>query len=319
MVVGKEKVAKTKRGNTPSSWTASYSLNVKLNDSRDYDDSYQPRDKYNRNNSVGNVYSHLGEKFSKLDEDCAALFSGYNAEKAGSGQEQPPGEENVENVEGIKKQTRYVKQGSVNSMRNTPRLACEAEDIARNTLNRLGTQPERLANSERHLDIAKGHSTRTDDKTNKLNQLNRSIFHPEAKLQARYEDGHVEREKAMLDIRETQNRLGQAQTYERDDAVRDELVGSARRGRFRSDDQISVRKEQWKCYQFESAASDVEIKDELNDNLNEIGDNGCTYVIEQKTAKLGNKIVRNTDRVSKFNNTLIFIYGLIILQLKNIK
>ncbi|KAJ6610026.1 hypothetical protein B0H10DRAFT_2061668 [Mycena sp. CBHHK59/15] len=325
---------------TPSSRTASYSSDVKRNDSRDYDDSYQPRDKYNRNNGVGDVYSRPGEKFSKVDEDRAALFSGYNAEKAGSGRffdgpqpgrEPPPGEENEEDVEGIKKQTRYVKQESVNSTRNALRLAREAEDTARNTLNRLGTQSERLANTERHLDISKGHSARADDKTDELNQLNRSIFRPvitfnkdskraaqEAKLQARYEDERTEREKAMMDIRETQNRLGQAQTYDRDDADRDELVGGARKGRFRSDDQISARKEQRKRYQFESAASDDEIEDELDDNLDEIGDatrrlralgmamgqeldkqNQRIDLIDQKTVNLDNKIVRNTDRLKK--------------------
>jgi hypothetical protein len=138
-----------------SSRTPSYSSDAKT----DYNDNYQPRDKYNRNNSVGDVYSRPGEKFSKLDEDRAALFSGYNAEKAGSGRffdgpgldrDPPPGEENEEDVEGIKKQTRYVKQESANSTRNALRLAREAEDTARNTLTRLGTQSGKTFKSLSH-------------------------------------------------------------------------------------------------------------------------------------------------------------------------
>ena len=59
---------------------------------------------------------------------------------------------------------------------------------------------EKLANTERHLDVSKGHSVRAEDKTDELKKLNRSIFRPaitfnkyakraaqEAKLQTRYE------------------------------------------------------------------------------------------------------------------------------------
>ncbi|KAJ7293612.1 protein transporter SEC9 [Mycena rebaudengoi] len=319
----------------PSSRTGSYSSDIKK--PQDYNDNY-PQDKYNRNNGVGDVYSRPGDR--KLDDDRAALFSGYNAEKAGSGRffdgpqvgrEPPPGEENEEDVEGIKKQTKYVKQESVNSTRNALRLAREAEDTARSTLTKLGSQSERLANTERHLDISKGHSARADDRTDELNQLNRSIFRPvitfnkdakraaqSAKVEARYEEERAEREKAMMDVRDSQNRLGQAQTYGRDEDGRDELVGGARRGRFRSEDQLAARKEQRKRYQFESTASDDEVEDELDDNLDEIGDaakrlralgmamgeeltkqNVRINQIDQKTVNLDNKIVRNTDRLKK--------------------
>ncbi|KAJ7103498.1 protein transporter SEC9 [Mycena belliarum] len=319
-----------------SSRTGSYSSDKK----QDYGEkTYQPHDKYNRNNSVGDVYSRPGDKFAKADEDRAALFSGHNPEKAGSGRffdgpkldrDPPPGEENDEDVEGIKKQTKWVKQESANSTRNALRLAREAEDTARNTLTRLGTQSERLANTERHLDIAKGHSARADDRTDELNQLNRSIFRPvitfnkdgkraaqEAKVQARYEEERTEREKAMMDIRDTQNRLGQAQTYGREDRDRDELTGGGR-GRFRSEAQNATRKEQRKRFQFEATASDDEVEDEIDDNLDEIGDatrrlralgmamgqeldkqNQRIDMIDQKTVNLDNKIVRNTDRLKK--------------------
>ena len=69
---------------------------------------------------------------------------------------------------------------------------------------------------------------RADDKTDELKQLNRSIFRPvitfnkdakraaeEARIQARYEEEREERERAMTDIRQTQDRLGRAATYGR--------------------------------------------------------------------------------------------------------
>ena len=105
------------------------------------------RDKYNRNNPIGDRYTR-GQ--GELDRDRNELFSGYNPEKAGSGgrffdgplprRDPPPGEEDDDDVEGIKNQTRYVKQESVNSTRNALRLAREAEETARGTLGRLGDQ-----------------------------------------------------------------------------------------------------------------------------------------------------------------------------------
>jgi protein transport protein SEC9 len=112
-----------------------------------------PRE-YSRNSSVTDKYSR-GE--GRLDDDRNELFSGYNPEKArgsgrffdgpdlNNGRPPPnPGEETEEDVEGIKQQTRYLKQESVNSTRNALRLAREAEETARNTLGRLGDQSGKL-------------------------------------------------------------------------------------------------------------------------------------------------------------------------------
>ncbi|KAG6911943.1 hypothetical protein DXG01_000191 [Tephrocybe rancida] len=293
------------------------------------------RDKYSRSNGVGDVYSR---GTAEIDKDRSELFAGYNGEKSGSGRffdgpqagrEPTPGEENEDDVEGIKQQTRFVKQESVNSTRNALRMAREAEETARNTLTRLGDQSEKLANTERHLDTAKGHSARAEDNTNELKQLNRSIFRPvivfnkdakraaqEAKIQARYDEEREEREKTMLDIRETQNRLGRAATYGRgnDDEEEEQLVGGAR-SRFKSQEQQATAKEQRKRYQFEATASDDELEDEVDGNLDEISEvskrlkalgmamgseldnqNRRIDQIEGKTVRVEQKINLNTQR-----------------------
>lgn len=110
------------------------------------------RDKYNRNNPVGDPYSR-GR--ANLEQDRAELFAGYDPEKhqpsgrftdglsrgdyggMNSGDE---GCDVEDEVEGIKKSTRFTKQESVNSTRNALRIAREAEETARNTLGRLGDQ-----------------------------------------------------------------------------------------------------------------------------------------------------------------------------------
>jgi protein transport protein SEC9 len=95
----------------------------------------------------------------------AQLFAGYNPENAGKnrftasdrGPELPeptPGEENDEDVEGIKQQIRTTKQESVNSTRNALRLAREAEETARGTLLKLGDQSGAfLSASHRYKDL----------------------------------------------------------------------------------------------------------------------------------------------------------------------
>jgi hypothetical protein len=102
---------------------------------------------YNRSNGVGDQYSR-GE--GNIDRDRSELFSGYDPQKAGGkrfldsgpalGDSPAPGEENDEDVEGIKQQTRFVKQESVNSTRNALRLARETEETARATMLKLGDQ-----------------------------------------------------------------------------------------------------------------------------------------------------------------------------------
>jgi len=289
------------------------------------------RDRYQRNNPV-DVYSR-GQ--GNLDDDRRELFAGHNPNNQPTGRfaydgptlrEPAPGEENDEDVEGIKQQTRFVKQESVNSTRNAIRMAREAEETARNTVNRLGSQSEKLANTERHLDVSKTHSQRADDKTDELKKLNRSIFRPaitfnkdskraaaEAKIQARYEEERDEREKAMMDTRETQNRLGQASTY----GQREEEMGPNGR-RTKTATQQSLQKEQRKRYQFEATGSDDEMEDELDDNLDEISDvtkrlkalgsamgqeldkqNGRIERIEEKTVSLDNRVFRNTERLKR--------------------
>ena len=174
--------------------------------------------------------------------------------------------------------------------------------------------------------MSKTHSQRADDKTDELKQLNRSIFRPvihfnkdakraaqEAKIQQRYDEERDEREKSMKDTRETQNRLGQASAYGRREE--EEIVPGPNK-RPTTASQLALRKEQRQRYQFEATASDDEIENELDDNLDEISDvakrlkalgsamgqeldnqNNRIERIEEKTVSLDNRVFRNTERV----------------------
>jgi hypothetical protein len=131
--------------------------NTSSNKPTSYTSPEAPRDKYSRNNGVGDVYSRGG---AELDNDRNELFAGYNPQKSGSGRffdgpqlgkEPAPGEENDEDVEAIKQQTKFVKQESVNSTRNALRMAREAEETARGTLTRLGDQSGMSDGNRSHI------------------------------------------------------------------------------------------------------------------------------------------------------------------------
>jgi len=121
---------------------------------------------------------------------------------------------------------------------------------------------ERLGNTELYLDKAKASMARAEDKTEELRKLNRSIFIPavtfnndakhaarDAKVQRRHEEKRAEREKTML---------GRSEGW----GGREETVPSGSRG-IRSTTQRSR-------FQFDANASDDDMEDALEGNLDEI-------------------------------------------------
>jgi len=285
--------------------TYPYTSTASRDDAPNYTSDIQP---YNRNKGAGDVYSR---GTAELEKDRNELFSGYNPAKSGSGRffDGPDVKDNEENegdeVEGIKQQTRYVKQESVNSTRNALRLAREAEEIGQNTIGRLVEQSGKLYSTERYLDDADDHTDRAKDKTDELKRLNRSIFRPDFTIP---KDRKPRKEHEIPDS-------DQAANYYKDPGDnlinRDSLVGG-RRGTGQR------LKEQRKRYQFESTASDDEIEDELEDNLDEIseatgrlkalglamgdtldGQKNQIENIDKKTGGLDGKISWTTERLKK--------------------
>ncbi|GJJ09661.1 hypothetical protein Clacol_003885 [Clathrus columnatus] len=282
------------------------------------------RERYHRNNPVGDPYSH--GRGGNLDQDRAELFSGYDPEKhkpSGKFTDGPsardfpenmaPGADEDDEVEGIKKQTRALKQDSASATRNALRIAREAEETARNTLTRLGDQSEKLANTERHLDVSKGYVNRVEDKQDELKKLNRSIFIPavtfnkdkkrlaqENKLFRRHEEEREEQEKAMRDIRESQNRIGQAQGYAGDNDDEEGISRGSGSGRFKTAEALAKRKDARQRFQFEATASDDELEDEIDDNLDEVGDTAKR--LKALSTAMGQELDNQNRRLERLDN-----------------
>lgn len=303
----------------------------------DRDSSYSREQSNYRPPPKNDVYSR-GER--DLDTDRNELLGGYkpanrsNRFADGAQLDSNIANEEEEDEETIQRATRFTKQESVNSTRNALRIAREAEETGRNTLLRLGDQSEKIANTERHLDVAKGLSNKAEDRADELKKLNRSIFRPaitfnkdakrraqELKIQNRYEEEKEERERAMSDIRQSQNRVGQAATYGLQSTLADEDeegIMSANPGPGYRSTRVRTAEamEQRKRFQVNATASDDEMEDELDDNLEDISQatgrlkalglamgqeldsqNSRLDRVDGKVGRLDNKIFNNTEKV----------------------
>ncbi|KAK8866086.1 hypothetical protein IAR55_001237 [Kwoniella newhampshirensis] len=226
-----------------------------------------------------------------------------------------------EEIEGIKQEMRAIKQESLASTRNALRLAREAEESARGTVAKLADQSERIANSERYLDMAKANNQRAEDKAEELKKLSRSIFRPavvwnkdakrlaeEKKIDERHAMERIDRAKALNDISDTRKRLGNAANpspYGGSD--RQPLPGEQK-----------AKQDARSRYKFEGNASDDDQEEEIDENLNETyevtkrlknfamamgdevnGQNSRLTRVTDKTENLEFAVMKNTERLKR--------------------
>ncbi|ORX37433.1 hypothetical protein BD324DRAFT_626177 [Kockovaella imperatae] len=275
----------------------------------------------------GNPYARQAAPVDEATRN--ELFAGYapqqqtqrRREYGYEGREEEADFDEDEEVEGIKQEMRGVKQESLASTRNAVRLAREAEETARGTIARLADQSERIANTERYLDVAKANNQRAEDKAEELRQLNRSIFRPvivwnkdakraaqEEKINNRHAMERVDRAKALNDISDTRRRLGEA-ANPLPNGGRQPLPGEQK-----------AKKEARARYQFDATASDDELEDELDENLDETyeiskrlkslatamgdevtGQNARLTGVTDKTDSLEFAVMKNTERLKRIH------------------
>ena len=136
-----------------------------------------------------------------------------------------------------------------------------------------------------------------------------------------------------MDVRDSQNNIGRAGSYGRDEGD----IGGRRQ---LTETQQATRQQQRSRFQFEATGSDNELEDELDDNLDEIGDaakrlkglgismgqeletqNSRIDRIGEKATGLDNRMFKNTERVS-LRRELFFAFfcsSSLVTQLKRIK
>lgn len=235
------------------------------------------------------------------------------------------GDEDQE-VVGIKKQIRDIKQDSLQSTRNALQKISEAEQSATQSMNQLGTQSSKLttiigdvymkwfclmgyrflsvaqiANVNRNIDLAKAHSDRASSQADELKQLNRSIFIPVVKnpfnksarqrrdierLQADQAEHMDERDNIRQFEQESNARIDQANR--RNDRVSSNA--GYRRGRSEADR---------RRYQFEADEEDDAVEDEIDSNLDLLG--GATARLKNMALTMNDELDSQNKHLGKLN------------------
>ncbi|KAL7312896.1 Protein transport protein S9 plasma membrane t-SNARE [Mucor circinelloides] len=238
------------------------------------------------------------------------LFGGYQESKSrydSSGQEDSYGaskfseaDEDQEVVQ-IQNKIRSVKQDTLASTRNALQKISETEATAANTMNMLGTQSTQIANVDRNVDLSKAYSDRASSQAGELKQLNRSIFIPVVKnpftkgsrnrkemdrLHRDHEDHMAERDNIRQFEYDSSARIEDAQRK----AMRLKGEEGYHKGRSQSDRNR---------YQFEADEEDDAIEDEIDGNLDLLGD--ATARLRAMATTMNDELDSQNKQLNKLN------------------
>lgn len=178
-------------------------------------------------------------------------------------------EEEEEEIQAIKQEMRFVKQGDVASTRNALRVAAQAEESGRETLARLGAQGERIHDTERNLDVATIEGRIAEEKARELKTLNKSMFHVRVSNPFTASRRRRERDELILNThrqdRETREgtRSEAYQTNQRMDRTFREIDRETKRPAGKARANVTERAK----YQFEADSEDEAMEDEIEQNL----------------------------------------------------
>ncbi|KAI7875083.1 uncharacterized protein EV154DRAFT_472872 [Mucor mucedo] len=227
---------------------------------------YQAPPKPSTDNSRDRQYLFAGHQDPTNRFDSNGQEDAYRTSRLNEGEED-------QEIQQIQRQIRNVKQDSLASTRNALQKIGEAEAAAANTMNMLGTQSSQIANVDRSLDLSKAYGDKASSQASELKQLNRSIFIPVIKNP--FNKGSRERremEKVQRNHQEHMEERDNIRSFEYKSSARiaeahrktnTEEKESFHRGRSQADRNR---------YQFEPDEEDDAVEDELDTNLDLLGD-----------------------------------------------
>ncbi|RHZ47372.1 putative plasma membrane SNARE protein (Sec9) [Aspergillus thermomutatus] len=178
-------------------------------------------------------------------------------------------EEEEEEIQNIKQEMRFIKQGDVASTRNALRVAAQAEETGRETLARLGAQGERIHDTEKALDVAAIEGRLAEEKAKELKTLNKSMFavhvsnpFTSARRRRERDEKIIETHRAERATREgTRNEA--FQTNQRMERTFREIEREAGKPHGKNRTNVTERAK----YQFEADSEDEAMEDEIEQNL----------------------------------------------------
>ncbi|RCK57606.1 Protein transport protein SEC9 [Candida viswanathii] len=212
-----------------------------------------------------------------------------------------------EEVEAIKQDIKFVKQESVQSTRNTLRMAQEADASGTNTLGMLGSQSERLYGAEQNLLLAETQTLIADEKVKELRRLNRSIFMPSTnpfnkKSRLRQQEEKIKNQKEQEKYLREANRQEMFQSEQR---IKQGLTSNATNSdvfnKYQDERYLTAAQR----YQFENDSEDDDMEKEIALNLDQIGNyakklhgiaNTMSTEVESQNERL-KRIEENADKL----------------------
>ncbi|ORE11222.1 hypothetical protein BCV72DRAFT_114354 [Rhizopus microsporus var. microsporus] len=248
-----------------------------------------PAPSYSSTPSAAPSYSSAPPSdYSRTNSNRDELFAGarnnnysqdaYSSSRLGqNNREQLYDEEQDEEVEvaGLKQKIKNVKQDSLASTRAALQRLHETEATAANTMNMLGEQSTQIANVNRHLDMSKAYSDRAANQAEELRQLNRSIFIPVVSNPFRRKEREKkELERLQQDHAEHMEERDRIRQFEYETKARIEETNRANEGQknIRSAGRRGRSEADRRRYQFEADSEDDAIEDEIDQNLDLMGD-----------------------------------------------
>ncbi|RLV88940.1 Protein transport protein SEC9 [Spathaspora sp. JA1] len=222
-----------------------------------------------------------------------------------------------EEIEAIKQDIRFTKQESVQSTRNTLRMAQEADASGTNTLGMLGSQSERLYNAEQNLLLADTQTKIADEKVKQLHRLNRSIFIPASgnpfnkKARLRQQEEKIKAQKSQEKYLRESHRQ---EMYASEQRIKEGITNNSTSSEVYAKYQGAKDLQAASRYQFENDSEDDEMEKEIAGNLDQIGQyakklssmaNTMGKEVESQNTRL-RKIEEDADRLDinvHMNNT----------------
>ncbi|EED13470.1 plasma membrane SNARE protein (Sec9), putative [Talaromyces stipitatus ATCC 10500] len=205
----------------------------------------------------------------------AGGYGGYGEENGGSSavyqeRQLTAEEEEEEEVNAVKQEIRFIKQGDVSSTRNALRAAAQAEETGRNTLARLGAQSERILDTEKSLDVAASQGRLAEEKARELKTLNKSMFAMHVSNPFTSNARRRERDEKLLETHRAERNTREGtrqeafQSNQRMERTFREIEREANKNYPAQKKDLAERAK----YQFEADSEDEAMEDEIDNNLN---------------------------------------------------
>ncbi|KAK9461457.1 uncharacterized protein V1516DRAFT_676006 [Lipomyces oligophaga] len=254
------------------------------------------------------------ERLAREGPDNASVYGGTSEVYGGSTYDSEAARQEEEaEVSQIKEQMKYIKQESLSSAMNARRYAEEAEASGLRTLQMLGEQSDRIANSEAAIAVTENQTKLGEDYARELETLNRSMFavhvsnpfssrrrlqQQELKIRDTFHNQQVQREENRRNQYEAQQRIGSAMGNIPGQRRR-QLAEAELRYREQMQKQKASLAEQSR-FQFEADEEDFAVERDIDSTLDDVS--AATTRLNLMAKSVNKELSLQNERLQKLNS-----------------